>query len=207
MHKREYIGIFFIVTLLISNLMAVKIAVIGPFTLPAAVLIYPFCFMLGDVMTELWGFRYARSIIFTGFAANILMVIFLGIGQALIPAASWGDQAAYAAIFGLVPRIVLASILGYLAGELLNSLLMVKIKARFQGSPLFIRTIGSSMVGQFFDTGIFITVAFAGLMPTSVLLTLMLSQYIFKVLLEAVAGTPLAYFLIRILGRGQTNSF
>ncbi len=198
MKKQEYISIFFIVTLLLSNLMAVKIAVIGPFTLPAAVIIYPFCFMLGDVMTELWGYRYAKSVILTGFCANILMIVFLRISQALIPAAAWGDQAAYEAIFGMVPRVVAASILAYLVGELSNSFIMVKIKEFFAGSPLFIRTILSSVVGQFFDTTIFIAIAFYGTMSNTVLITLMISQYIFKVGLEAVMGTPLAYLLIRL---------
>lgn len=205
MNKRHYIAIFFIVTLLVSNLMATKIAQIGPFILPAAVILYPFCFMLGDVMTELGGFKFARKVIITGFGANLLMVVFLWLGQLLPPSASWEGQAAYELILGTVPRIALASFIAYLVGELLNSYVMVKIKERKASSPLFVRTILSTVVGQFFDTLIFITIAFIGTVPASVLGVMLVSQYVFKVVLEAVLGTPLAYLLIKIAKGDHQN--
>ena len=201
MKKQLYIPLFFVVTLLVSNLMAAKIAQIGPFVLPAAVILYPFCFMLGDVITELWGFKFARRVIIAGFLANFLMVVFLYIGQLLPPGPTWEGQEAYQAIFGMVPRITLASFIAYLVGELLNSYVMVKIKSKMQNSPLFLRTIGSTIVGQLFDTVIFISIAFWGMLPVDVLILMMISQYIFKVVLEAVLGTPLAYLLIRMVRR------
>jgi hypothetical protein len=196
MSKREIISISFVVSLLISNILAAKLITVGLLVLPAAVIIYPFCFMIGDVLTEVWGYHYAKKVIYTGFAANLVMVIFTGLGGLLPPAATWPNQDAYMAIFGMVPRIVLASFIGYLFGELINSWSLEKIKEWTGMKLLFVRTIGSSVVGQIFDTGIFITVAFFGVVPNNILITMLISQYLVKVLIEAVAGTPLAYLLV-----------
>ena len=205
MQKRELVAVFFIVSLLVSNLMASKLTVIGGFTLPAAVILYPFCFMLGDVLTEVWGYQYARKVILAGFAANLLMSGFLYIAVIMPVAPSFNNQEAFASIFSLVPRIVIASILGYLAGEISNSFVLDWIKKHFGKKRLYIRTILSSVVGQLFDTGIFITVAFYGLVPNNVFFTLMVSQYLFKVLLEAFLGTPLAYFLVGLVRKEEDN--
>lgn len=201
MKKRELIVVFFIVTLLISNIMATKMISVGPLVLPAAVIIFPFCFMLGDVLTEIWGYRYTKKVILTGFGANLLMTVFLYLGQLLPPASFWQNQGAYEAIFGMVPRIVLASFAAYLVGELLNSLVMDKMKRRSGEAHLYRRTILSTVVGQIFDSGIFITVAFYGTMPNSALLTLLIGQYLAKVVIEAVLGTPLAYWLVGMIRR------
>jgi len=197
--KRELVVVFFIVTLLVSNIMACKMISIGPLILPASVIIFPFCFMLGDVLTEIWGYHYTKKVILAGFAANLLMSVFLYLGQILPPAAFWQNQAAYETIFGMVPRIVAASFVAYLVGGLLNSLVMDKMKRRFGESHLYRRTILSTVVGQIFDSGIFITVAFYGTMPNSALITLLIGQYLTKVLIEAVFGTPLAYWLVGML--------
>lgn len=194
--KREIVSIAFVVSLLISNILAVKLMVIGPLILPAAVIIYPFCFMLGDIITEVWGYNYARKVIFVGFFANAAMVLFSYLGGLLPAATAWPHQDAYMAIFTMVPRIVVASFIAYLLGELLNSYSLEKIKSWTGVRLLFIRTIGSSLIGQLVDTGVFITLAFYGLVPNQVLLIMMLSQYLVKVGLEAVAGTPLAYLMV-----------
>lgn len=196
MQKREIISISFVVTLLLSNILAVKLIAVGPLVLPAAVVIYPFCFMIGDVLTEVWGYRFARKVIWAGFGANFMMVFFTWIGQILPPAPVWLHQEAYTAIFGLAPRIVFGSFIAYLAGEFLNSRSLEKIKEYTGVRLLFVRTIGSSIIGQLFDTAIFITVAFWGTAPTEVLVRILVGQYVVKVLLEAVAGTPLAYLLV-----------
>lgn len=201
MKKRELVVVFFIVTLLISNIMACKMISIGPLILPASVIIFPFCFMLGDVLTEIWGYNYTKKVILTGFAANLLMSVFLYLGQILPPAAFWQNQAAYETIFGMVPRIVAASFVAYLVGGLLNSLVMDRMKRRFGEAHLYRRTILSTVVGQIFDSGIFITVAFYGTMPNSALITLLIGQYLSKVVIEAVLGTPLAYWLVGTLRR------
>ncbi|NLZ93306.1 MAG: queuosine precursor transporter [Firmicutes bacterium] len=210
MNKREIIAISFIVTLLTSNILATKLIVLGPFILPAAVIIYPFCFMNGDILTEVWGFKYAKKVIIAGFAANVFLTLMIYIGQILPPAPSWPLQEAYLSIFAPVPRIVLGSLVAYLFGELTNSLALERIKDITGTKLLFLRTIGSSIIGQLFDTVIFISIAFAGTVPINVLLQIMLGQYLFKVALEAIGGTPLVYLLIGWAKKGDhidsTNS-
>jgi len=195
--RREIISIAFVVSLLVSNILAVKLTAIGPLVLPAAVIIYPFCFMLGDVITEVWGYHYARKVIVIGFGANLTMVFFTYLGGLLPAALVWPHQDAYMSIFAMVPRIVVASFIAYLLGELVNSYTLEKIKSRTGTRLLFVRTIGSSIVGQFLDTAVFITIAFYGVVPNRVLLIMLLSQYFFKIGLEALAGTPLAYLMVK----------
>lgn len=197
MNRREIVSIAFVVSLLISNILAVKLMIIGSVVLPAAVIIYPFCFMLGDVITEVWGYDYARRVILTGFYANAAMVIFSYLGGVMPAAPVWPHQDAYMAVFAMVPRIVAASFIGYLLGELINSYTLETIKSQTGTRLFFVRTIGSSVVGQFIDTGVFITVAFYGTVPNQVLLVMLLSQYLVKVGLEALAGTPLAYLMVK----------
>lgn len=197
LNKREIISIAFVVSLLISNILAVKLMVIGQLVLPAAVIIYPFCFMLGDIITEVWGYDYARKVIFVGFFANAALVLFSYLGGLLPAAPVWFNQDAYMAIFAMVPRIVAASFIAYLLGELLNSYSLEKIKSWTGVRLLFVRTIGSSLIGQLIDTGVFITLAFYGTVPNQVLLVMLVSQYLVKVGLEAVAGTPLAYLMVK----------
>jgi len=197
--RRDIICGLFIAFLLISNIMATKMIMIGSIILPAAVILYPFCFMLGDVITELWGYKYARRVIWLGFACNLVMVTFFLLGQILPAAPFWENQAAYEAILGAVPRICAGSFLAYLAGEFINSYVLDRMKKRNPQNKLFVRTIGSSIVGQLFDTGIFITVAFAGTMPWSQLFQLMLWQYVVKIVIEALLGTPMAYAIIKKL--------
>ncbi|MCL2818058.1 MAG: queuosine precursor transporter, partial [Clostridiales bacterium] len=122
MQKREIFSVFFVALLLISNILVVKIAAFGDLILPAAIIVYPFCYILSHVVTEIWGFAYARKMILLGFAANFMMVAFIYLGGLLPPAAAWPHQEAFDAIFGLVPRVVAASFVAYLFGELLNSL-------------------------------------------------------------------------------------
>ncbi|MCL2677450.1 MAG: queuosine precursor transporter [Clostridiales bacterium] len=203
MHKREIFCAFFVALLLVSNILVVKIVALGSLILPAAIVVYPFCYILSHVVTEIWGFAYARRMIFLGFAANFMMVAFIYLCLLLpsAPADIWPHREAFEAIFGLVPRVVAASFIAYLFGELLNSLLMSKIKQKWGPRRLFVRTISSTAVGQAFDTGIFITVAFWGAMPNSALLTLMFGQYAAKMLIEMAVGTPMAYALVGYLKR------
>lgn len=196
MQKKEIISIAFIVSLLISNILATKLIQFGNVVLPAAVIVYPFCFMLGDVLTEVWGYQNAKRVIITGFAANLCLILFIYIGQLLPPAEYWTNQQAYETIFGLVPRIVTGSFVAYLIGELINSWVLDQIKKVTGLRLLFVRTIGSSVVGQLFDTGIFISIAFYGLVPNNVLFGMLLAQYVTKILIEAIGGTPLAYLLV-----------
>lgn len=183
--------------LIISNLLATKMILVLGFVLPAAVIVYPFCFMVGDVLTEVWGFKTAKKVIWLGFFMNLLLVVFTNIAIPLTYPEFWKGQEHFQFIFGAVPRIVLASFIGYLAGELSNSWSLELIKKITKSRWLYVRTIGSSVVGQILDTGLFITIAFYGSMPNEVLITMIIAQYIFKVLCEAFVGTSLAYGLVR----------
>lgn len=196
-NKFTIVSTLFVMLLIISNLLATKMILVLGFVLPAAVIVYPFCFMVGDVLTEVWGFKTAKKVIWLGFFMNLLLIIFTNIAIPLTYPEFWKGQEHFQFIFGAIPRIVLASFIGYLAGEFSNSWSLELIKKITKGRWLFVRTIGSSVVGQVLDTGLFITIAFYGTMPNEVLITMIIAQYIFKVLCEALAGTPLAYGLVR----------
>jgi len=197
LNKFTFVSVSFVMLLIISNLLATKMITILGIVLPAAVICYPFCFMIGDVLTEVWGFKIAKKVIWLGFFMNILLIIFTNIGIYLPYPEFWTGQESYQFIFGAIPRIVFASFIGYLVGELTNSWSLEFIK-KFTGQKLlFVRTIGSSMIGQILDTGLFITIAFYGIIPNNILFTMIIAQYIVKVGCEAFAGTPLAYILVR----------
>jgi uncharacterized integral membrane protein (TIGR00697 family) len=176
--------------------MATKLASVLGLVLPAAVLAYPFCFLLGDVMTEVYGLPTAKKVVWLAFFANALVVLWTALGIYMPYPSFWGGQTHYAYILGFVPRIVLGSFLAYLVGENINVWVMEKLKS-VTGKQLWVRTIGSSAVGQIFDTLIFISIAFFGTMPTSVFITMIITQYLFKLACEAFIGTPLAYPLVR----------
>lgn len=194
--KFLFIVTLYITLLFISNLMATKLTNIFGLILPSAVIAYPLCFMTGDVLTEVWGYDEAKKVIWLGFGMMFLMTLWTNIGIYMPYPSYWKNQASYAAIFGAEPRITFFSFLGYLAGELSNSKSLEWIKAKWP-KYLFVRTIGSSIFGQIFDTGIFIVGAFYGMMPNNALWIMVITQYLFKICCEALGGTPLAYALVR----------
>lgn len=191
----------FVSSYLISNTMAVKvIGIFNLFYFDAGTIVFPFAYMLGDVVTELWGFRIAKRVIWTTFFCNILMVVCTQIGVWLPSPEHLQDTAgAYNHIFNYVPRIVLASLVGFLCGELSNAWLMVKIREKTKGKHLWVRTIGSSAVGYIFDSLPFVLIAFAGVVSTRELLLMIGFQYCSKLLIEAVFGTPMAYAAIKFI--------
>lgn len=195
--KLNIVSVMFITLLIISNLMATKMTSILGLVLPAAVIAYPLCFMVGDVLTEVWGFKEAKRVILLGFFANFLLVVWTNLGILLPYPPFYEGQEAYAFIFGAIPRITLGSFAGYLAGELSNSWAMEKIKKLTGEKHMYVRTIGSSVLGQLLDSMLFYTIAFYGTMPNKTLIIMIFAQYIFKVLCEAIGGTPLAYMLIK----------
>ena len=191
----------FVTLYLVSNIMAVKvISFFGLFYFDAGTITFPFAYMLGDVMTEIWGYRTSKKIIWLTLVCNILMVIFTTIGTVL-PSPDYLEQTAqaYNHIFTYVPRIVLASLVGFLFGELSNAWFMVKIKEMTKGRWLWVRTIGSSMVGYIFDTLPFVLIAFAGTVSTHDLVMMIIFQYCSKLLIEMVMGTPMAYAAIHFI--------
>ncbi len=189
---------------LVANLMAVKIITIGSFSLfDAGTITFPFAYMLGDVLAEVWGYRTARKVIYLTFICNALLVAFTSIGIILpYPDYMQGIQEAYTMIYTYVPRIVVASLVSFLLGELANAKVLVWIKEKQKdGKHLWIRTIGSSAVGYLFDTVLFVLIAFTGTSPASDILSMILIQYAAKLIIEAVAGTPLAYAAVGYLKR------
>ncbi len=192
----------FVATLLISNTVATKLFTIGPFIFTGGILVFPLSYIFGDVLTEVYGYARSRTIIWTGFLCLILMSLVYYIIGLLPAAAGWNNQAAYESILGIVPRITLASIIGYWAGEFSNSYVLAKMKIWTSGRYLWLRTIGSTIVGECLDTTFFVFLAFAGVLPSSTLVIAAVSGYLFKVLYEIVA-TPITYKLVAFLKKRE----
>lgn len=193
----------FVTLYLVSNIMAVKvIGLWGLFYFDAGTITFPFAYMLGDVLTEIWGFKMAKRVIWTTFFCNLVMVICTQVGVWLPSPEHLADtEAAYNHLFNYVPRIVVASLAGFLLGELSNAWVMDKMKQKMKGRKLWVRTIGSSMVGYVFDTLPFVLIAFLGVVTTKELLMMMAFQYFSKLIIEATMGTPMAYAVVRMLRR------
>ncbi len=193
----------FVTLYLVSNIMAVKIiSIFGYFYFDAGTITFPFAYMLGDVLTEIWGYSTARKVIWTTFVCNVIMVLCTQVGVWL-PSPDYLDSTAqsYNTIFTYVPRIVIGSLVGFLLGELSNAWLMVRIKRLTRGRWLWVRTIGSSVVGYLFDTLPFVLIAFAGILTARDLLLMIALQYVMKLSIEVLFGTPMAYAVIVLLKR------
>ena len=190
----------FITSLLVANIIAVKLIEVGPWIMPAGVIIFPVSYILGDVLTEVYGYRRARQVIWLGFACNLLAVLAIALAQALPPAGFWDGQAAFERILGYAPRLLLASFLAYLAGEFANAYILARMKILTRGRWLWTRTIGSTLVGQLLDSAVFIAVAFAGVLPPEALLTAILVQWLAKSAYET-AATPLTYWVVNVRRR------
>jgi queuosine precursor transporter len=157
--------------------------------------IFPLSYIVGDILTEVYGFAAARRVIWLGFACNVLMVAAIWLAGELPPAPVWKGQAAYAEIFAQTPRILAASFLAYLIGEFANSFTLARMKIATQGRWLWTRTVGSTIVGQGLDSVVFVAFAFAGLVPLAMLVTIIVAQWVTKVAYEA-AATPLTYLVV-----------
>lgn len=196
------IACLFVSSLLLSNVITGKLINIFGLVLPGAAILFPITYIFGDVLTEVYGFKKARMVIWLGFACNLLMVgVFVLV--MMIPSPDFfKGESAFAAVLGMTPRIVVASLLAYFAGEFCNSALLSRIKILTEGRFLWLRTIGSTLVGEGVDTVLFITLAFWGLVPSGVLGQMILFQYVFKVAYEIVV-TPLTYALVGWLKRKE----
>jgi queuosine precursor transporter len=190
----------FITCLITANIIAVKVISLGPFILPAAIFVFPISYIFGDVLTEVYGYRTARKVIWLGFICNLVFVFFAWIGQILPPASFWGDQQAYVSILGLAPRILAASFCGYLVGEFVNSYVLSRMKILTKGRWLWSRTIGSTIIGQALDTSLFITIAYVGTGAT--VPTMILHHWVSKVSIEIIF-TPVTYVIVNWLKRKE----
>jgi queuosine precursor transporter len=204
----DFVMAAFVTILLLSNVLgAGKIAVvelpgIGPWPFGAGILFFPLGYVLGDVLTEVYGYARARRCIWAGFAALLFMAGMSAVVVALPPAPDWAGQGAYEAVFGQVPRIVLASIVAFWAGEFANSFVLAKMKLWTNGRHLWTRTIGSTVVGQGIDSLIFYPLAFYGLWDNRTLIVVLLTQFALKVSWEALL-TPVTYAVVGWLKRRE----
>ena len=192
----------FITCLITSNIIAVKLINIFGLLLPAAILIFPISYIFGDVLTEVYGYRQARQVIWLGFFCNLITVVAIWLGQILPAASFWDGQAAYERILGYTPRLLGASFLAYLVGEFANSFVLAKMKIATQGRWLWTRTIGSTLVGQGLDSVVFMTLAFAGTIPLTGLANAIVVQWLSKSGYEAIA-TPLTYGAVTFLKKKE----
>lgn len=196
------IASLFVTCLLTANIIAVKLIVLLGFLVPAGIIIFPLSYLFGDVLTEVYGYGAARLVIWLGFACNLLTVIAFYLGGLAPAAPFWHDQSAYQTILGFTPRLLLASFTAYLIGEFANSFVLAKLKIATKGRWLWTRTIGSTLIGEGLDTVIFTSIAFWGIIPAQLMLTAILTQWIFKVMYEVVA-TPLTYLVVGFLKRKE----
>lgn len=199
------VAMAFVTCLIVSNIIGVKLIeapVFGVFV-PAALIVFPISYILGDILTEVYGSAQARTVIWLAFACNLLAVVFFTLGQWLTPAAPFADvQSAYELILGYTPRLLVASSLAFLVGSLVNSKVLSRMKVATQGRFLWTRTIGSTIIGEGLDTAVFNVVAFAGVLPAEALVQTVLAAWTLKVAYE-VAATPLTYAVVTFLKREE----
>lgn len=188
------VGVF-VGLLLISNIGAVKLIEFGPIITDGGVFLFPLVYIAGDILSEVYGFKAARKAIFIGFAMSILAALTFWLVQISPPAEAWDNQEAFESVLGFVPRIVLASVAGYLVGQLLNAWVLVKIKERTKEKALWLRLLGSTAVGEFADTIVFCTIAFYGVITGEEFLIYVAFGFAYKTLIEIVL-LPLSYAVI-----------
>jgi uncharacterized integral membrane protein (TIGR00697 family) len=195
---------FFVGVLLISNIASTKILTLWKFTFDGGTILFPLSYIFGDILTEVYGFRQSRRVIWLGFITALLMSLVFYIVQLLPSAADWPNQKAFEAILGFVPRIVCASLLAYFVGEFSNSFILSRLKIYTLGRFLWTRTIGSTLVGEGIDTAVFCLVAFYGVLPSNALWAVIISNYIFKCSVE-ILFTPVTYMIVGFLKKNENE--
>jgi uncharacterized integral membrane protein (TIGR00697 family) len=196
----------FVAILLISNIGATKLIEFGPFITDGGVFLFPLTYIIGDILSEVYGLKAARKAIFMGFAMSILAAFTFYLVQISPPADAYEFQSSFENVLGFVPRIVLASLLGYLVGQLLNAYVLVKIKQKTKERYLWARLIGSTAVGELADTIVFCTVAFYGVITGAEFLNYVIIGYLYKTLLEVVL-LPVTYPVIRSIKKHEPSYF
>ncbi len=199
-YRMVIIATVFITCLITANIIAVKVISLGFFILPAAVFVFPISYIFGDVLTEVYGYRTARRVIWLGFGCNLIFVFFAWIGLILPSAEFWGNQESYETILGVAPRLLAASLCGYVVGEFANSFVLSRMKIKTKGRWLWSRTIGSTIIGEGLDTVVFITAAYGGTDAT--IGTMIWHHWLFKTGIEVIA-TPATYAIVNWLKRSE----
>jgi len=197
----------FVTVLLCANLIgASKVCRIGPVTFGAGVLFFPISYVFGDVLTEVYGYARARKVVWAGFAALLFASFMSWAVLAFPPSPEWHEQAAFETVFGATPRIALASLVAYWAGEFCNSYVLARMKVLSEGRHLWMRTIGSTIAGEGVDSLIFYPLAFVGRWPTEVVFKVLAFNYLLKVGWEAVV-TPVTYRVVNFLKRVEHEDY
>jgi queuosine precursor transporter len=207
----------FVVILLVSNLIAQKVCLIGPFSadglsigpfaVSGAILLFPVTYIFGDVFTEVYGYAASRRAIWLGFFGTTLLYVLGAVVIALPSAPGWRNQQAFTTVFGFIPRILAASLIAFWAGEFANSYTMARLKLITNGRFLWTRTIGSTVVGQAVDTVLVVSLTFGGIYPIHILVNIIATGYVLKVGYEILA-TPMTYLVINWLKRvEQADAF
>lgn len=197
------VAMLFVTSICISNTIAVKVITVMGLTLPAGIITFPFAYLAGDVLTEVYGFRKTRTIIWWGFFCVAGMSAFYWLATILPPAIFWKDNdAAFASFFGFVPRIVASSLAAYFVGEYLNSVVMSRMKVKMQGRSLWARCVASTVVGEGADSIIFNFAAFSGVFPIKTVAFIAFSGFVLKTLWEIIA-LPITLRIVPWLKRAE----
>jgi queuosine precursor transporter len=197
----------FVTILLCSNLIgAEKVITVGGFTMGAGILFFPISYFFNDILTEVYGYARSRKVVWAGFVALGFASLMATVVINLPPAQGWIHQKEYETVFGQTPRIVLASLTAFFCGEFTNSFVLAKMKVLFNGKMLWTRTIGSTIAGEAVDSLIFYPVAFLGFWPVDLVIKVMITNYILKVVWEALS-TPITYKLVGFLKRKENEDF
>ena len=197
----------FLTCLLTANVTASKLVSAGSLTLTAGIVLFPVSYIVGDVLTEVWGYSATRKVIWLGFASNALMVGAIWVAGALPPASFWKGQAAWDEILGQTPRILAASFVAYLIGEFANAYVLARLKVVTAGRWLWVRTMGSTIVGEGLDSLVFVALAFSGTVAAGALVAIFINQWLIKVVYEGLA-TPLTYAAVAWLkARERVDTF
>jgi len=202
----DIIMALFVAVLLISNIASTKIVSLWKFTFDGGTLLFPLSYIFGDILTEVYGYKKARKVIWTGLLSSLLMSAILMIVVALPAAQDWPYQEDFKNIIGLTPRIVIASLIAYFAGEFSNSYTLAKLKIFTQGKWLWLRTISSTLIGEGIDTVLFIMIAFYGVMSSNLLIAVFISNYIFKCGVE-ILFTPVTYKIVGFLKKKENEDY
>lgn len=203
----DFVMAAFVTVLLCANLIgASKVATLFDFTFGAGVLFFPISYIFGDILTEVYGYARSRRVVWAGFAALLFASLMSLVILAFPPASNWPHQGAFETVFGNTWRIALASMIAYLCGEFCNSYVLAKMKIWTEGRFLWMRTVGSTIVGEAVDSAIFYPVAFAGVWSREQVIAVMLSNYALKVAWET-ANTPITYRVVSFLKRVESEDY
>ncbi|HKZ69930.1 MAG TPA: queuosine precursor transporter [Anaerolineales bacterium] len=202
----DLITALFVTVLIVSNIASTKLIAFLGLPLDGGTILFPLSYIFGDILTEVYGYQRSRRVIWIGFACLAIMAVTFAVVDLLPPDPAFDAQAAFSRILGQTPRIVLGSLIAYWAGEFVNSYALAKIKIKMDGRRLWIRTIASTLIGQLVDTAVFLPIAFFGVFPNEVLVSLFVANYIFKVGTEAIF-TPITYQIVAVLKRAESEDY